>query len=251
MEFGKKKSRIENLIFGINSIEEALNADKEFEKILVQKGLNKQKFEFILSEARKANIPVSEVPIQKLNQFTRKAHQGIVAFTALISYRSLDSLIDEAFEQGTDPFFILLDNITDVRNFGAIARSSEIFGVNGMIIAAKGGAMINGDAIKTSAGALNHIPVCREFNLEKTVDFLKNRGLRVVSSTEKTEKPIDKVDLKGPLCIVLGAEDIGISDNILRKSDELCRIPQKGKVDSLNVSVAAGISLYEAQRQRS
>jgi 23S rRNA (guanosine2251-2'-O)-methyltransferase len=238
------------VIFGINPIEEALDAYKEFEKVFIQKGLGKTKFKYILDAARERNIPVSEVPIQKLNQWTTKAHQGVVALLSLITYSSLDQIIDTAFESGVDPLILTLDNVTDIRNFGAISRSAEALGVSALLIPIKGGAMINGDAIKTSAGALNHIPVCRATNLFESVSYLKKRGLRVVSCTEKSEKNIHETDLKGPLCIVMGAEDKGISTPLINASDELAAIPMAGKISSLNVSVASGIVLYEALSQR-
>lgn len=251
MSFNKRAPRPNiPLVFGINPVEEALNAGKELEKILIQKGMNKERLRSILDEARKRSIPVSEVPIQKLNQWTGKAHQGIIAFLSLISYHSIDTVVDSEFEAGKDPFILALDNVTDVRNFGAIARSAEALGVNAIVIPVKGGAMINGDAIKTSSGALNHLPVCREKNLAGALRYLKNRGLRIVSITEKTDKQISDIALKGPLCLVMGSEDIGISEEILDLSDSLAVIPMTGKISSLNVSVASGIALYEASKQR-
>lgn len=238
------------VIFGINPIEEALDAYKEFEKVFIQKGLEKSKFQHILNACRERQIPVSEVPIQKLNQWTTKAHQGVVGLLSLISYQNLDQVVDKAFESGHDPLILTLDNVTDIRNFGAISRSAEALGVSAIIIPLKGGAMINGDAIKTSAGALNHIPVCRVGNLYESVTYLKNRGLRVVACTEKSEKNIQDTDLKGPLCIIIGAEDKGISTPLLNASNETAGIPMTGKISSLNVSVASGIVLYEALSQR-
>ncbi len=238
------------LIFGVNPIEEALIAGKEFEKILIQKGVNKDKIREILDTCRKRNIPVSEVPIQKLNQWVTKPHQGIIGFFSLINYHPLDVVIDRAFEKGIDPLILALDNVTDVRNFGAISRSAEAMGVDAILIPVKGGAMINGDAIKTSAGALNHIPVCRENNLITAINHLKNRGLSIISCSEKTDKIIYDIDFSGPLCIVMGAEDIGISDKILELSDQIAGIPMTGKIKSLNVSVASGIILYEAMKFR-
>lgn len=239
------------LVFGVNPVEEAFKAGKEIEKILIQKGISKDKIRPILDEARDRKIPVSEVPIQKMNQWVGKPHQGIIAFLALISYHSLEAIIDDSFESGKDPIILALDNVTDVRNFGAISRSAEALGVNAIVIPVKGGAMINGDAIKTSAGALNHIPVCREANLSGAILHMKNRGLRIISCTEKADISLSKADLKGPICIVLGAEDLGISESILDISDEITSIPMIGKISSLNVSVASGIILYEALKQRS
>ncbi|MEQ8359098.1 MAG: 23S rRNA (guanosine(2251)-2'-O)-methyltransferase RlmB [Cytophagales bacterium] len=238
------------LVFGVNPIEEALNAGKEIEKILIQKGIAKEKIRSILDEARKRRIPISEVPIQKMNQWVSKPHQGIIAFLALISYHSLDAIIDSTFEAGKDPIILALDNVTDVRNFGAISRSAEAMGVDAIVIPVKGGAMINGDAIKTSAGALNHIPVCRESKLESAILHMKNRGLRIISCTEKSNSELSNTDLKGPICIVLGAEDTGISKEILSISDDITAIPMLGKIGSLNVSVASGVILYEALKQR-
>ena len=238
------------MIFGINPVLEAIEAGKEFEKIFIQKGLPKGKFSEILDFSRNSAIPLSEVPIQKLNSFTGKQHQGIIAFLSIISYHSLDNIVDNAFESGKEPIIIALDGISDVRNFGAISRSAEAMGCDAILLPAKGGAMINSDAIKTSLGALNHIPVCRENNLYNAINYLKNRGLRIVSITEKADDKLNDVNLDGPLCLVLGAEDKGISNQILNLSDLSLRIPLSGKIDSLNVSVAAGIAIYEVSKLR-
>jgi 23S rRNA (guanosine2251-2'-O)-methyltransferase len=238
------------LIFGVNPIEEALLAGKEFEKILIQKGVNKDKIRSILDTSRERNIPISEGPIQKLNQWVNKPHQGIIGFLSLVNYHPLDEVINRAFESGKDPVILALDNITDVRNFGAISRSAEALGVDAILIPTKGGAMINGDAIKTSAGALNHIPVCRESNLLGALLQLKHRGLEIISCSEKTDKSIYDIEFSGPICIVMGAEDVGISEKIIELSDQVASIPMTGKIQSLNVSVASGIILYEAMKKR-
>lgn len=238
-----------NMLFGINPVLEAIESGREIEKIFFQKGL-KSKFSEILDHAHKFDIPYSEVPIQKLNGFTGKQHQGIVVFTALIQYSSIDHIIDNAFDAGKEPFIMALDGVSDVRNFGAISRSAEALGIDGIVISGKGGAMINADAIKTSSGALNHIAVSRESNLFEAIAYIKNRGLRVIIANEKSEKELQDVELKGPLCIVMGAEDKGVSTPIQKIADEVVRIPLSGKVESLNVSVASGIMIYEAIRQR-
>lgn len=168
-----------------------------------------------------------------------------------IRYASLDNLIQSIYEEGQEPFFLIFDRITDVRNFGAIVRSAECAGVHGIIISNKGNAPISSDAMKTSAGALNHVPVAREKDIKKTIVFLQNNGIKVVACTEKAEKDIFGVSLTGPLALILGSEEDGIDESFLRIADELVKIPMKGKINSLNVSVAAGIAIYEAVRQNS
>ena len=175
----------------------------------------------------------------------------MICLVSSISFASADNLIYKAYNEGREPFFLILDRITDVRNFGAIVRTAECAGVDGIIIAEKGNAPITSDAMKTSAGALNHVPICREKDMKKILTLLHDNGIRLVACTEKTEKSIYEVNLTGPLALILGSEEDGVSDTFLRESDELARIPLKGKIESLNVSVAAGIALYEAVRQHS
>jgi 23S rRNA (guanosine2251-2'-O)-methyltransferase len=191
-----------------------------------------------------------KVPPEKLNRLTTKKHQGVIGFMAAIQYASLDHIISTAYSQGKDPFVLILDRVTDVRNFGAIARTAECFGVHALVVSARGGARIGGDAMKTSAGALSHIPVCREMSLTGAVHFLKSNGLSIVACTEKAEVSLIKTDMSGPLAIVLGSEEDGISEEVLQLCDQQAQIPMQGRIASLNVSVAAGIILYQATSQR-
>lgn len=239
------------MIFGLRPIIEALEAGRDLEKVFVQKNLKGDLSKELWTALKPTLTPVSKVPIEKLNRFTRKNHQGVVAFVSPVKYHTIENLVQNLYESGRSPCILALDSITDVRNFGAIARTAECMGVDGLVIPTQGGVQINGDAVKTSAGALNYIPVCRTENLEASISYLKNSGLSVVGCTEKSKEAIDKVDLKGPVALVLGSEEIGISPAIIDLCDAKARIPLFGKIESLNVSVAASIMMYEVNRQRS
>jgi len=239
-----------NFIFGTRAVQEAIESGKEVEKILVQKGLQNDLIRELLGKLKDAKIPFNSVPIEKLNKLTRKNHQGVICFISPIQFHSLDHIIESAFSRGKDPFLVILDRITDVRNFGAIARTMECAGADALVIQSKGNAMVGGDAMKTSAGALNILPVCREENLKNIIRTLKETGIRIIGCTEKTEDLIFKADLTGPVAIILGSEEDGISPEYLKLCDQLAKIPMYGKIESLNVSVSAGIILYEALRQR-
>jgi len=240
----------EQMIFGIRPVLEALEAGKEVDKILLQKGLRGDLFSEVLELSRQLDIPVQTVPIDRLNRITRKNHQGVVAFLSQISYHDLEQVMPTVYESGKIPLVLILDHITDVRNFGAIARTAECTGVDAIVIPSRGAAAINEDAMKTSAGALNVIPVCRAEKLQDVVKYLKASGLKIVSATEKGSMDYDADDLNVPLAIVMGSEDTGISVELMKLSDSLVKIPQHGKIGSLNVSVAAGVLLFEALRQR-
>lgn len=239
-----------DMIYGTRAVIEAIRAGKQIEKILIQTGLNNDLIHELTGVAREHNLPVTYVPQEKLNRLTTKNHQGVVCMLSAISYAQVNDLIDFAYSEGREPFFIILDRITDVRNFGAIARTAECAGVTGIIIGDKGNAPITSDAMKTSAGALNHLPVCREDNLKKTLKFLRDNGIMVVACTEKAEKEIYEVKFDQPVALIMGSEEDGISDVLLRECDELVRIPMKGKIESLNVSVATGVAVYEVVRQK-
>jgi 23S rRNA (guanosine2251-2'-O)-methyltransferase len=204
----------------------------------------------LIGVASSNNIPVVYVPAEKLKRMSSKNHQGVICLLSVVSFSSVDDLIFKAYNDGREPFLLILDRITDVRNFGAIVRTAECAGVDGIIIPEKGSVPITSDAMKTSAGALNHLPVCKEKDLKKTIQLLHDNGIRVLACTEKTERSIYQLNLAGPIAIIMGSEEDGISDNLLRQADELARIPLKGKIGSLNVSVAAGIALYEVVRQK-
>ena len=239
-----------DFIFGIHTVIEAINSGKEIERILVRKGLQGELYHRLLDLAHKMQIPMQLVPVEKIDRITRKNHQGIVAFISPITYYNIEEIIPKLFEEGKTPLILILDQVTDVRNFGAIARSAEVAGVDAIVIPDKGAAQINSDALKTSAGALHLIPVCRVKSLIMTVKFLKNSGLKIVAATAKGEKFYDETNMTDPLAIIMGSEDLGIEASLLRIADEWVKIPQSGQIESLNVSVAAGIMIYEAVRQR-
>ncbi|MBE6326448.1 MAG: 23S rRNA (guanosine(2251)-2'-O)-methyltransferase RlmB [Bacteroidales bacterium] len=239
------------MIFGIRAIIEAIESDKEIDKIILKKDLQSELshelFEVLRSHPL---IQVQRVPLERINKYTRKNHQGAIAFISSTHYQRVEDLVQNIFEEGKDPFFIILDGVTDVRNFGAIARTCECAGVDAIVIPFRGSVSVGADAIKTSAGALHTLPVCKEKNLVQTVKYLKASGVRVVAATEKGDKVYTDTDLTGPLAIVMGAEDTGVSPEIIRLCDDLVKIPINGKISSLNVSVAAGVMIYESIRQR-
>ncbi len=245
-----KNENDKDFIFGTRAVMEAIHAEREIDKILVDKDLNNDLIKELLALAKEARIVVVRVPDAKLNRITRKNHQGVVAHMSAIQYASLDNVIEECFSKGIAPMILVLDRITDVRNFGAIARTADCAGVHAIVIPEKGAAQINSDAVKTSAGALNHLPVCRVKNLYYTVKDLKKMGLAVVSVTEKTERVMYEADLTIPIALILGSEEDGISPELMGLSDEFVKIPLAGRIESLNVSVAAGVLVYEALRQR-
>ena len=240
-----------DFLFGTQPALEALKAGKEIDKLLIQKGLKSDVVGEIIRYARNTNLPVNYVPAEKLNRVTRKNHQGVIMFLSAINYGSLDNVLETAYQKGEAPLILILDQITDVRNFGAIARTAECAGVHGIVIPAKGAAQINSDAMKTSAGALNYIPVCRENYLDKTVKYLKESGLQIVGCTEKGTGPIYNCDFTVPTAIIMGSEDKGISPVLMKECDQQLLIPMVGNVGSLNVSVSAGVLVYEVIRQRS
>lgn len=236
-------------IYGMRPVIEALESGIELDKLFVLRGSRSPQLHELLSLARKAGVPAQYVPEEKLNRLTRQNHQGVIAYTASVSYQKIASLLPMIFEAGIDPFIIILDHITDVRNLGAIARTAEAAGAHAIVIPSRGGALVNADAIKTSAGALTRMNVCREENLRTTADYLKESGVRLVAITEKSDEMLWQADLKGPLALILGAEDTGISKALIERADLRLKIPMSGTIASLNVSVAAGIACYELLRQ--
>lgn len=238
------------VIFGTRTVIEAVQAGKELEKVLIQKGNRNELTGELLQLLRQREIPYSTVPLEKLNRITRKNHQGTIAFLSAVTYASLDNIINEAYARGQEPFLVILDRVTDVRNFGAIARSAECLGAQTIVIPAKGSARISGDAVKASAGALHHIPVCRAEDLKETLVFLRDSGIRVVACTESAQQAGYKADLTGPIALLLGSEEDGISPAYLKLADTQVGIPMAGNIASLNVSVATSIFLYEVLRQR-
>ncbi|MEN2281085.1 23S rRNA (guanosine(2251)-2'-O)-methyltransferase RlmB [Algoriphagus sp. SE2] len=239
-----------DFIFGTRAVMEAIHAGKEIDKVLVQKELNNDLIKELLKLCKADGVPVVRVPDAKLNRITRKNHQGVVAYISSIAYASLDNVIETCFSSGKAPLILILDRITDVRNFGAIARTAECAGVDAIVIPAKGSAQINSDAVKTSAGALNFLPVVRSKNLFYTCRDLQKSGLTLVAITEKTTKSMYEADFSNPVALVMGSEEDGISNELMGIVDEKVNIPMLGKIESLNVSVSAGVAIYEAMRQR-
>ena len=237
-------------IFGIRAVMEAIESGKQIDKEMVRNDLNGQLAGELFSLLRANDIRPQRVPEQKLNRITRKNHQGVIAFVSAVNYYSLRQVVPTLFEDGILPMLVVLDGITDVRNFGAIARTAECCGVNAIVIPERGSAGVNADAVKTSAGALLHLPVCRERSLKESVEYLKLSGYTIVAASEKADINYTKTDFTGPVAIVMGAEDVGISPEILSLCDNMVSIPMFGHIGSLNVSVAAGVMLYEAVRQR-
>ncbi len=240
----------ENLIYGTRAVIEAVREGKEIEKIFIQRGLQNPLISELKKQLKESEIFFNDVPSEKLNRLTQKNHQGVVAFLSSIVYYSIEQLLPTIFERGEIPLLILLDRVTDVRNMGAIARTAECVGAQCIITPTRGGALINSDAIKTSAGALHRVPICREDNLKLTLDYLSSSGLQIIACTEKTEKLIYDADLKIPSVIIMGSEENGISGEYLKRADARVKIPLHGNIASLNVSVATAVILYEALRQR-
>ncbi|MDL2212722.1 23S rRNA (guanosine(2251)-2'-O)-methyltransferase RlmB [Bacteroides sp. OttesenSCG-928-D19] len=238
------------LIFGVRAVIEAIQAGKEIDKILVKKDIQSDLSKELFAALKGTLIPVQRVPVERINRITRKNHQGVVAFMSSVVYQKVEDLVPFLFEEGKNPFFIALDGITDVRNFGAIARTCDCAGIDAVVIPAKGSVTVNADAMKTSAGALHTLPVCKEKNLKHSLEFLKNSGFKLIAATEKGDYEYTKADFTGPVCLIMGAEDTGVSYENLALCDEWVRIPVLGKIESLNVSVAAGVLMYEALKQR-
>ncbi len=239
-----------DFIFGIHSIQEAIRSEKEIDKVLIKRGLAGELFQELFDDIKGANVPVQYVPIEKLNRVTRKNHQGVVAFISPISYHNIETIIPDLYEQGKAPFVLILDSLTDVRNIGAIARTAECAGAHAIIVPDKGSAQINADALKTSAGALHHIPVCRTKSLTQTCKFLKDSGLTLIAATEKAVELYFTADFTQPIALIMGSEETGISTDLLRIADKLVKIPATGKIESLNVSAAASVLIYEVVKQR-
>lgn len=238
------------MIFGIRAVIEAIEAGKEIDKVIVKRELQGDLFKELSTILKAHDIPMQKVPVERFDRFTRKNHQGVIAFLSAITYEKIEDIIPFLYEQGKNPFILVLDGLTDVRNFGAIARTCEVAGVDAIVIPSRGSVTVNADAVKTSAGALLKIPVCKEINLTEAIQFLKNSGVKIVAATERAAQNYTEVDYTGPIAIVMGAEDTGVSNENLRICDDLVKIPQFGTIESLNVSVAAGVLIYEVVRQK-
>jgi 23S rRNA (guanosine2251-2'-O)-methyltransferase len=237
-------------IFGLRAIIEAINSGETIEKVFLQKGLKGDLFNELETLIRKENINSSYVPVEKLNRLSNKNHQGAVAQISPIGFHDIEDLVLNVIESGKTPLFILLDQISDVRNFGAIIRTAECTGVDGIIIQKKGGAPVNGDTIKTSAGAVFKVPICKVDHIKDAMFYLQASGIKVIAATEKTDNTIYDVSFKEPCAVIMGSEGRGINPSVLKLVDDKAKLPLLGEIESLNVSVACGAILYEALRQR-
>jgi 23S rRNA (guanosine2251-2'-O)-methyltransferase len=242
---------LDDYIFGIRAVMEAIAANRNIDKVLLQKKAESKLHHELFQSLRKNNIHYQFVPAERLDRITRKNHQGVIAFITRISYTSLEEIITRSYENGKDPFILVLDQLSDVRNFGAISRTAECAGLDGIVIPKKGSVSVTADAIKTSAGALLSLPVSRVNSLHEAVSYMKDAGLAVLAATEKAGHSLFETDLRGPLAVILGSEDTGITPALIRLCDDAIRIPVCGEIKSLNVSVAASVIMYEALRQRS
>lgn len=242
---------VTDYIFGLRPVIEAITAGKEIDKIFIRKDLQGE-LAAELNEALRLrrDIVVQRVPVERINRITRKNHQGVVAMLSAVSYVRLDNLVPQLYEEGRLPFLVALDGVTDVRNFGAIARTAECVGADALVIPQRGSVSVGGDAVKTSAGALNYLPVCRERNLAGALRFLKSAGYETVAVSEKADFNYTKGDYTKPIVLVMGAEDVGISPEVMAECNVRVSLPMFGHIGSLNVSVAAGVMMYEVVRQR-
>lgn len=238
------------IIFGFHPVMEAMRSGKELEKVLLRKGLRSDSFTGLIKEMRERRIPFQFVPVEKINRICHKNHQGILALVAEIEYNDIEKIIPSLFEAGKLPLVLILDRITDVRNMGAIARTADGAGIHALIVPMSESAQINADAVKTSSGALHSLPICRTESLARTLTYIKESGIQVIAATEKADKVLYEADFTRPTAIIMGAEDTGIDKKLLQLSDVSVKIPLYGTIQSLNVSVAASIVIYEAVRQR-
>lgn len=241
----------EHLIFGIRAIIEAINAGKEVDKVFIQKDAQGDLMQDLMKAMKKNSINFSYVPVEKLNRLTSNNHQGAVATIAPISFVSLESLVESVIESGKKPLFLILDQLSDARNFGAIIRTAECTGVDGIIVQKQGSAPVNGDTVKTSAGAVFNVPICKVDHIKDAIFYLQGSGIKTVAATEKTEQNIYDIDFSEPVAIIMGSEDRGVNPSVLKIVDEKAKLPMFGTIGSLNVSVACGAFLYETIRQRS
>lgn len=245
-----RKPKPSNLIYGYHAVEAAFEAQKSIDKVFVANNLNSETISHFQNLCKTYKVSFQKVPKEKIMRITNANHQGIIAFVSPIEFQPLEEIVSQIFESGETPFFVALDEISDVRNFGAIARTANSAGVHALIIPQKGAAAINEDAVKTSAGALLHIPICKVESFKVALNYLKLSGVKLIGLTEKTDKNFFDLLLSEPLCIVMGSEETGLSSVSFQKIDELGMLPMLGKVSSLNVSVAAGIAMYQVVKQR-
>ncbi|MFA6334281.1 MAG: 23S rRNA (guanosine(2251)-2'-O)-methyltransferase RlmB [Bacteroidales bacterium] len=237
-------------LFGMHSVIEAVESNKKIEKVLFKQGLEGAQFRLLVEKLQEKEIPIQFVPAEKLNSITRGSHQGVIALISQVEYYPIEEMVENAFRKSRNPLIVLLDGVSDVRNFGAIARSAECAGVAGIILPAKGGAAVNADAIKTSAGALLRISTSKVANLRVAIYYLSESGFQIIAADEKAVKSIYEIDFKKPTAIIMGSEEKGISDSILALSTDKAKVPLLGEIGSLNVSVAASVVMFEAVRQK-
>jgi 23S rRNA (guanosine2251-2'-O)-methyltransferase len=238
------------IIYGTRPVIEAINNDKDIDKIMLQRGAGGENFKELFHLVRQKNIPFQYVPIERLNRYTRGNHQGVVCFMSSVIYQSIYDILPTLYEEGKVPFLLVLDKITDVRNVGAIARSAECAGVDAIIVPAKNSSQLNEDAVKSSAGALHKIPVCRHDELKEVLVYLKESGIELVACTEKANQLFYENSYTNPVCVLMGNEYEGISPEYLALCDKEVKIPMVGSIESLNVSVATGIILFEVLKSR-
>ena len=234
----------DNQIFGIRAIIEAINAKKEIDKVFVQKDAQGDLMQDLMKTMKRNNINFSYVPVEKLNRLTPNNHKGAVATIAPISFVSLETLVESVIESGKKPLFLILDKLSDARNFGAIIRTAECTGVDGIIIQKQGSAPVNGDTVKTSAGAVFNVPICKVDHIKDAIFYLQGSGIKTVAATEKTESHIYDINLNEGVAIIMGSEDRGVNPSVLKIVDEKAKLPMFGTIESLNVSVACGAFLY-------
>ncbi|MEA2107561.1 MAG: 23S rRNA (guanosine(2251)-2'-O)-methyltransferase RlmB [Bacteroidota bacterium] len=239
-----------DFIFGIRPVIEAINSGKNIDKLMIRKGLKGELYYELMTLVKQFEIPIQIVPNERINRVTPKNHQGVLAFISPIEFQNIEQILPTLYEKGKVPFIVMLDKVTDVRNFGAISRTAECAGVDAVIIPDKGSARISADAVKTSAGALHNVPVCRVKSLTKTIRFLQDSGVQIIAATEKASDYYYQVDFTMPTAILMGAEDRGVAIEYLKICDKMVKIPVLGEIESLNVSVAASILIYEAVKQR-
>ena len=241
----------ETLLFGIYPVIEALKAKQTIDKAYVQKGLQSPKIDAIVADLEALNTTISYVPLEKMQKLCRSNHQVIILISSPIEFVALETMVEAVLEIEKTPLFLILDQISDVRNFGAILRTAECTGVDGVIIQKKGGAPVSGDTVKTSAGAIFNIPICKVDHIKDAIYYLQGSGITTIAATEKTQDTIYNLELNEPMAIVMGSEGLGVSKSVLSIVDKKASLPLLGVINSLNVSVACGALLYEVVRQRS
>ena len=249
-DYETRRPKEKEMLFGIRAVMEAVDAGKTLDKVLLRRDMTSALARELMQKLAGTTTPVQKVPVEKLNRFTDKNHQGVIAFLSPVEFQDITNLVPMLFEEGKTPFLLVLDGITDVRNFGAIARTALCAGVDAIIVPARGGAAVNGDAVKTSAGALHTLPICKVENMQNTLRFLNESGIMTVAATEHTDDIYTNLDYRGPVAIVMGSEDKGIYPANLDLCQQKAKLQMSGPLESLNVSVAAGVFCYEVVRQR-